>query len=73
MMVDGAEESQLKGPIDVLAPYSSGPSDQPGSGDAVEARHRMSISTIQGAQASFWTRHRPRRLDIIRTCEYKCE
>jgi hypothetical protein len=23
MMVDGAEEGQLKGPIDVLAPYSS--------------------------------------------------
>ena len=22
MMVDGAEESQLKGPIDVLAPYT---------------------------------------------------
>jgi hypothetical protein len=31
----------------------------------------MSISTIQGAQASFWTRHLPRRLDIIFTCEYK--
>jgi hypothetical protein len=23
MMVDGAEEGQLKGPIDVLAPYTS--------------------------------------------------
>jgi hypothetical protein len=23
MMVDGAEERQLKGPIDVLAPYTS--------------------------------------------------
>jgi hypothetical protein len=25
MMVHGAEESQLKGPIDLLAPYSSFP------------------------------------------------
>ncbi len=25
MMVDGAEERQLKGPIDVLAPYSPSP------------------------------------------------
>jgi hypothetical protein len=25
MMVDGAEESQLRGPIDVLAPYTSLP------------------------------------------------
>ncbi len=27
MMVDGAEESQLKGPIDVLAPYTSFPDE----------------------------------------------
>ena len=51
----------------------SGPSEQPASGDAVEARHRMSITMIRGAQARFWTRHLPGRLDIICTCEYKCE
>jgi hypothetical protein len=51
MMVDGAEEGQLRGPIDVLAPYSSLPAQLPGSAGARGRSGRLGFLDLSGGYA----------------------